>query len=115
MNTTDIKVASKIDNFIIVINQGSVNNIRQFMRFMVYEDGDEIFDPTTGESLGILEIPKGFFKVQHIQEKISILVSELKKEGKIFNTISLFNELDVQRELLNSIKVGDKVKIINSI
>lgn len=111
----NILVASKIDDFQIVINKGAENHIDSSMRFLVYEEGQEIFDPHTSQSLGYLEIPKGFFKVQHIQDKMTILVSELKKEKKLFNLPIIMQELDVEKDLLSSIKTGDKVKIVNKI
>ncbi|CAD0001551.1 hypothetical protein [Flavobacterium salmonis] len=112
---TNILVASKIDDFQIVINKGSNDRVGSYMRFLVYEEGQEIFDPHSKKSLGKLEIPKGFFKVQHIQEQMTVLVSELKKEKNIFQIALLVKELDVEKEMLTTIKVGDKVKIVNQI
>jgi hypothetical protein len=113
---SNIVVADKIDNFQIVINKGKEDYIDNYMRFLVYEEGKEIIDPSTNKSLGKLEIPKGFFKVQHIQDKMTILVSELKKEKNLFSAMLIINnEVDVVRDLLSKIKVGDKVKIVNKI
>ncbi|MCZ8196437.1 MAG: hypothetical protein O9267_02370 [Flavobacterium sp.] len=111
--TSNILVASKIDDFQIVINKGYDDFIDSYMRFLVYEEGQEIFDPITKKSLGKLEIPKGFFKVQHIQDKMTILVSELKKDKNMFQITLLVKELDVEKELLTKIKIGDRVKIVN--
>ncbi|MFL9831231.1 hypothetical protein ABS764_10270 [Flavobacterium sp. ST-87] len=110
---SNILVASKIDDFQIVINKGSEDDVSSYMRFLVYEEGQEIFDPHTKKSLGKLEIPKGFFKVQHIQDRMTILVSELKKEKNLFQITLMMKELDVEKDLLTKIKVGDRVKIVN--
>jgi hypothetical protein len=112
---SNILVASKIEDFQIVINKGENDNIESYMRFLVYEEGNEIIDPATNQSLGKLEVPKGFFKIQHIQNKMTILVSELRKEKSLFPTFQLYNELEVERDLLSKIKVGDKVKIVNKV
>lgn len=81
---SNIVVASRIEDFQIVINKGEYDNIESYMRFLVYEEGNDVIDPTTKKSLGKLEIPKGFFKIQHIQDKMTILVSELRKEKSLF-------------------------------
>lgn len=109
----DIRVAQIVENDILVINKGEKDLIDDSMRFLVYEDREEIFDPITKESLGNLEKPKGFFKVQHIQEKMTILVSELKRDKNVFNHLLIPIDLSVEKDLLKTIKVGDKVKIVN--
>ncbi|WP_177764460.1 hypothetical protein [Flavobacterium sp. I3-2] len=115
MDNKNIYIVKKIDNYQIVINKGTQNEINSFMRFLVYEEGEEIIDPNTKQSLGKLEIPKGFFKVQHIQEKMTTLISELKKDKRIIPVLDVFGEIDAEKDLLNSIKVGDRVKIINEL
>lgn len=112
---SNIVVASKIDDFQIVINKGQNDNIDTYMRFLVYEEGNEVFDPTNNKSLGKLEVPKGFFKVQHIQDNMTVLVSELRKEKSFFPTFQAYKEMDVEKDLLSKIKIGDKVKIVNKI
>lgn len=113
---TNILVASKIDDYTIVINKGLKDFIDTNMRFLVYQEGNEIIDPSTNISLGNLEIPKGFFKVLHIQNSMTILVSELKKEKSMFQVLNnVYREIDVEQDLLSKIKIGDKVKIVNKI
>jgi hypothetical protein len=85
------------------------------MRFLVYEEGQEVFDPKNNISLGKLEVPKGFFKVQHIQNQMSVLISELKKEKNVFQISLVITEIDVEKEQLSKIKVGDSVKIVNKL
>jgi hypothetical protein len=110
---SNITVADKIEDFRIVINKGLKDNIESYMRFLVYQEGSEIFDPHTKKSLGKLEIPKGFFKVQHIQENMTTLVSELRREK---NIIAVFqSDVDVEKDLLKRIQIGDKVKIVNKL
>lgn len=110
---SNITVADKIEDFRIVINKGIKDNIESYMRFLVYEEGSEVFDPYTKTSLGKLEIPKGFFKVQHIQENMTILVSELRKEKNVLSAFQF--DVDVEKDLLKNIKIGDKVKIVNKL
>ena len=115
MDKKDIYIVKKIDNYQIVINKGTKDDINNNMRFLVYEEGEEITDPNSKESLGKLEIPKGFFKVQHIQDRISTLISEINRDERIMLSFGILGEIDTEKYLLNSIKVGDKVKIVNKI
>jgi len=115
MDKKQIKVVSKIDNYQIVINKGEQDKINSYMRFLVYEEGKEIFDPETKESLGFLEIPKGIFKVFHIQEKMTVLVSVLKKDSGIATFQAFTSGIDPEKDLLSKIQIGDKVKIINEV
>lgn len=108
----NIVVAKQIVNDVVVINKGSIDNIEEWMRFLIYEESDEVIDPVSKESLGNLEKPKGYFTVQHIQEKMSVLVSELRRENNLFGNI-LKTDVSVERDILKTIKVGDKVKIVN--
>ncbi|MCL6353650.1 hypothetical protein [Pectobacterium polaris] len=62
----------------VVINKGSNNGVivSDSYEYLIVELGEEIIDPETHESLGILEIVKGRAKVLHVQEKMSILESD---------------------------------------
>ncbi|WP_316826035.1 hypothetical protein [Pedobacter miscanthi] len=115
VNKIDIRVARKIDNYVIVINRGADDGIKSYMRFLVYDTGEEIFDPLSNDSLGNLEIAKGFFKVQHVQERITTLVSELRKPNNLLSAFSAFGDIDPKADLLLSVRVGDQVKIINEV
>lgn len=109
----NILVANRIESDKIVINKGANDGVMEYMRFLVFEYGNEIKDPVTQESLGILENPKGIFKVFHIQENMTVLISELDRPNKIANSLVMFSDVKVERDLLSTIKIGDKVKIIN--
>lgn len=115
MYKNQINVVSKIDNYQIVINKGTLDKINSYMRFLVYEEGKEIFDPETKESLGVLEIPKGIFKVFHIQDKMTVLVSVLTKDSTMAKFQAFTSGIDPEKDLLSKIQIGDKVKIINEI
>ncbi len=109
----DVRVAQILEVDKIVINIGSDDNVIHNDRFLVYDEGVEIIDPTSGDSLGKLENPKGFFKVLHIQQKMSTLISELNRPKRSTLMFPSFLEVDTERDLLSSIKVGDKVKFID--
>lgn len=67
------KVIKIIDEYKIVINKGSADGVTKSARFLVYRLGEELFDPDTNESLGILELVCGEGKPEHIQEHLTTL------------------------------------------
>lgn len=75
------------DDAKLVINKGSKDGITKKDTFMVYENGNELFDPESKESLGVLEIPKLAMKVFSIQEKMTILESDEYKIKKTFKNV----------------------------
>lgn len=65
------KVAAIKSNYAIIINKGSDDGVEEDMRFVIYEEGEEIHDPDTRESLGKLEYIKAKVKVKLPNEKYS--------------------------------------------
>lgn len=80
-------VVKIIDPYTIAINRGSEHGIRIGMRYLVYNEGEELFDPETRESLGRLELICGVGEITHVQPKLSTLQSD-KKIIKHKRTIS---------------------------
>lgn len=120
-----IKVAKVIDDFTIVINIGSRDDIKLGQRFLIYEVSDEeILDPDTKESLGYLEIVKGTGKVTHVQFKLSTLESCMyessptKKVQKnpFYGVLSEYTEItegDKTQLPFKEVCVGDFAKRVN--
>ena len=52
----------------VVLNKGSNDGISSGDKFVVFNLGEEVHDPKTGESLGILEEIKGKGEVIHAQD-----------------------------------------------
>lgn len=78
----------------VIINKGSIDDIENGQRFIVFAIGDELFDPETNESLGKLEIIKGTGIATHVQEKITTITTDsYKKIPKRVTRNSLYNLL----------------------
>jgi len=102
-------VVKVIDKYKVVINRGSINNIKNGQRFLIYHvDEEPTSDPITGESLGYLEIVKGTGKVIYIQEKMSIVESDLIQRPYLGITGFGLEKL----EPFDNPKIGDKAKPI---
>lgn len=71
------------DDFYVVINRGTQDSVYNGQRLLLYElSEEEITDPTSGESLGRLEIPKGTGEVEHAQERMALVISDRFKPPK---------------------------------
>lgn len=67
------KIARIIDERTLIINVGQQHGVTSGMRFVIYEEGDQILDPDSGESLGAWEVVKGEVVARHVQERISVV------------------------------------------
>ena len=75
-------VCDIISNRRVVLNRGARDGISEGDEFVVFNLGEEISDPKTGESLGILEKIKGKGEVIHVQERMCTI------ETYEFDTVS---------------------------
>lgn len=55
----------------VMISVGSDDGIGLDTRFVIYQEGEELFNPINNESLGHFEIVKGRGRVTHVQAKMS--------------------------------------------
>lgn len=70
-------VVGVINKTHVVINRGTADDVDTGQRFLLYMlSQEEILDPTTNESLGRLEIPKGTGEVINAQEHMSTIQSD---------------------------------------
>lgn len=76
------KVVQIISNYKVVINKGFDDGVTMNNRFLIYRLGNEIFDPDTQKSLGILEIVCGEGKPEHIQEHMTTLYTSKQQIKK---------------------------------
>jgi len=67
----------------VAINRGTRHGIKERQRFLVYGlSAGEVTDPTTGASLGHLELVKGTGTVLHVQESMSTITSDMFTPAK---------------------------------
>ncbi len=71
----EARIVKIIDSHKLVINKGSLDGVKVGDIFIIFKKDDEIFDPDTNESLGVLEIPKLKMKASSVQDRLSILES----------------------------------------
>lgn len=72
-----IRVAHIQDEYKLVLNIGTDDNIKIGQRFLIYALSDyEILDPISKKSLGYLEIVKGTGTVIHVQQNMCTIESD---------------------------------------
>lgn len=103
------RIVKKLDEYKVVVNIGYIDGLKKDMRFIIYEEGEEITDPETGESLGRLEIVKAKIKPLHVQERITIMESANYKKA-LFPTLFSDKPIYTQLPLPDSVKEGDLVR-----
>lgn len=120
------RVLKILDPYRVVVDIGYNKGIKNNMKFIIYELGEEIIDPDTRRVIDRLEIIKHCIKVIQIQEKFSVMKSD-EYEPDFFKT---FTSGDYQSKIIplsteekpakssekeyKKIKVGDLVRQIAS-
>ena len=67
------KVAKILGNSEIVINRGRNEGVRPGMLFEVFDpEGEEVWDPDTGETLGTVEDVKARAEVTEVKERLAV-------------------------------------------
>ncbi|MDY2947841.1 hypothetical protein [Mannheimia varigena] len=102
------EIVSIIDELRVVVNAGKNKNMAIGTKFLIVGIGKEIFDPNTGESLGNIEIIRGYAKVIHVQEKISTLESiDTVKKPDVREITKTTKKTDVRNGALYSLLSGN--------
>lgn len=105
------KVAKILGNNEVVINRGRGDGVRQGMLFEIFApEGEEVWDPDTGETLGTVEDVKARAEVTEVKDRLS--VARLKNMG----TESPFGAMDIGDMQQNLQRIfgqmfGDDVRI----
>ena len=84
----------------IIINKGEYDGVKEGMKFIIYDESEELKDPLTGSSLGRMEFRKGNLFVKQTMPKISIL----ETGEKLIKQQSALAEALITMDLLNSVQ-----------
>ena len=125
--TRKYKIAKIIDEYQVVVNAGSNDLIHDDDCLEVFQPGQEVTDPDTGESLGTLDFVKAKLRVVNVFPKMCVCENRETEQKSFFSNISqgLFFEetlpMNVQTTDISGgyegidkkIKVGDLVRKVN--
>ena len=106
-------VAKVLDQRKVVINRGSDAGVAMGQVFVVFERGEDVTDPASGESLGALELVKGKGHVIHVQQRMAILELEAPEQARTRTLSEIMATLSGQPdspEPTPHVKVGDSAR-----
>ena len=92
----------------VALSAGARDGVKEGMVFVIYALGDPIFDPSTGDSLGQLEIVKGRVRVVNVQDKVCQATTLSRTASELVNPLE--NLLGTRREFKTTqdeLKVDD--------
>ncbi|MFH1743403.1 MAG: hypothetical protein ABIH23_30730 [bacterium] len=81
------QIVKILDDQRLVANRGSADGWAKGDLMVVYEEGEEIQDPTTGQSLGNLELVKAEVEAVHVQDRLTFLMPRGASAGEQPHTV----------------------------
>lgn len=103
------KVAKVLGNNEVVINRGRGDGVRQGMVFEIFApEGEEVWDPDTGETLGTVEDVKARAEVTEVKDRLA--VARLKGSETPFGTVDL-GDMQQNLQRIFGQMFGDDVRI----
>lgn len=127
------QVAAILDDQRLLINLGMDHGVSAGDHFIIFELGGEISDPTSGQSLGKLELVKAKVEAMHVQERMALVMPFHKESTTQSSVLSATlaqttssSSTDIYRDRLNirknqaiglnqvnsQISVGDQVRSV---
>lgn len=112
-NMNDPKIVKILDDYNVVLNQGTNFNIRKDDEYVIYRKTEEIFDPDTQDNLGCLLLPKGKGYISYVQDKMSVLKSMEYENSALYEAFSIFRNKSDLKPFQNPI-IGDFARKITN-
>jgi hypothetical protein len=106
-------VAKVLDQRKVVINRGSDAGVAMGQAYVVFERGEDVTDPASGESLGALELVKGKGQIIHVQQRMAILELEAPEQARTRTLSEIMATISSQPdkpEPTPHVKVGDSAR-----
>lgn len=94
--TSPIVVKEIIDAHKVIINKGSNQGVKNGDRFLIYNMGEEIIDPSTNKFCGRLEVTKGTGVAIYVRDDETIIESDRKEKSiwtKLCETVKMHPEV----------------------
>jgi hypothetical protein len=107
--TVEGKVAKVLGNNEVVLNRGREHGVRHGMVFEIFApEGDEVWDPDTGETLGTVEDVKAKAEVTEVKERLS--VAKLQAGENPFGAMNLGDMQENLQRIFGQM-FGDNVQV----
>lgn len=124
--TNSYKIVKIISEYKVVVNAGSNCSIEENDILEVYQPGQEVLDPETGDSLGTLDFIKAKLRVIDVLPKMCICENRDTRQSSIIDLVQNFSReerlpLNVKTTDISGgyegidkkIKVGDLVRKVD--
>ena len=102
--TSSYKIVKIISEYKVVVNAGSNSYINEDDTLEVYQPGQEVTDPDTGESLGTLDFVKAKLRVVDVFPKMCVCENRDREKKSI---ISLAQSLTYEEKLPLNVQTTD--------
>ena len=103
------KVAKILGKGEVVLNRGRMHGVRQGMVFEIFApEGEEVWDPDTGETLGTVEDVKAKAEITEVKEKLAI--ARLVDSGSPFGAAG-FGEMQENLQRIFGQMFGENVQV----
>ena len=110
MAVVEGKVAKILGNGEIVLNRGRSHGVRQGMIFEIFvPEGEEVWDPDTGETLGTVEDIKAKAEVTEVKDRLAI--ARFSDTGSPFGAAASLGELQENLQRMLGQMFGENVHI----
>ena len=107
--TVEGKIAKVLGNNEVVLNRGREHGVRPGMMFEIFApEGDEVWDPDTGETLGTVEDVKAKAEVTEVKEKLS--VARLQSGDNPFGAMNMGDMQENLQRIFGQM-FGDNVQV----
>lgn len=105
------KVAKILTNNEIVINRGRGDGVRPGMLFEVFApDGEEVWDPDTGETLGTVEDVKARAEVTEVKDRLAVARLHQQSAASPFGAVDL-TEMQENLQRMFGQMFGEDVRV----
>jgi Flagellar assembly protein T, C-terminal domain len=104
------KVAKILGNNEIVINRGKGEGVRRGMLFEIFApEGEEVWDPDTGETLGTVEDVKAKAEVTEVKERLAVARLQNTQET-LFGAVDI-GEMQENLQRMFGQMFGDDIQV----
>ena len=104
------KVAKILGKGEVVLNRGRTHGVRPGMHFEIFApEGEEVWDPDTGETLGTVEDVKAKAEVTEVKEKLAI--ARISDADSPFGAAAGFGEMQENLQRIFQQMFGENVHI----
>ena len=116
------KVAKILSDEELILNIGLDDDVKEGMEFVIFEEGEHIFDPQSGDDLGPLETVKGRVTVYHVMPRLSRARTKTYRSSSVQAMYDVVRGVESRRRKLEivggdakpvredlTVRVGDKV------